>query len=97
MNQIDVNVRGEIFVLTDPGGRIRSAATTLDSVTRTLIEKEMPTPMWNGIFGNSSPEARENVYADFGWRVNGISYLTTNAGIAERDEYDTPLYTRSNS
>ena len=24
--------------------------------------------------------------------ANGMSYLTTNAGIAERDEYDTPLY-----
>src|SRR3990167_9061160 len=28
---------------------------------------------------------------------NGIRYLTTNAGIAERDEYDTPLYTRKQS
>ena len=66
---VDVNVRGEIFVLADPSGRVRSAATTLDSVTRTLIEKEMPTPMWNGIFGNDSPEARAKVYAVFGWRV----------------------------
>jgi hypothetical protein len=28
---------------------------------------------------------------------NGITNLTTNAGIAERDKYDTPLYTRKQS
>ena len=66
---VERTVSGGIYALADPSGKIRSAGTTLDSVTRTLIGKEMPTPMWNALFGNSDPAARAKIYEKHGWRV----------------------------
>jgi hypothetical protein len=59
----------EIFAIADPNWRIRNVDTTLDGVTRPLVEKEMPPIMWNSIFENPSPESRAKVYEDFGWHV----------------------------